>query len=168
MFRNLFFVLFVVIVLALMAAPVGAQESDPVMVALGNGVMVDEMVVIGVAFFLVAMLGLFGTQAVLLYRSTPPMIQGVIKMLADLVEKPVDRVIETTPSKADDELWDMFKDKLRAMLREELEAILLKEERVTVAESVKAMDEAIFGANSRAQGDGGDDGVLGDPVPMGG
>ena len=39
----------------------------------GNGVMVDQLVVIGVAFFLVVMLGLSGTQAVLLYRSTPPM-----------------------------------------------------------------------------------------------
>src|SRR3990172_4616166 len=62
--RNMWYALFVVIVLALMVAPVGAQEieSGPVMVALGNGVFVDQLIVMGALFFIVALVALAGTE----------------------------------------------------------------------------------------------------------
>jgi hypothetical protein len=126
----------------------------------------------GVIFFIVGLVALAGTEAAMLYRSFPPVVQSVIGLLGEMAKDQAERIVKATPTPIDDELLNMLVEKvlekLKGTIRMELEEVLLKGERVTVAESVKAMDEAIFGANSRGEGIDIDDGVLGDPVPIGG
>jgi hypothetical protein len=142
-------------------APV--TEVEPVVVDDANLYVVEDVVVNGVLFIILALLTLLGAAIVAVWRSAPawmgnsltPLVDGVLKLASDYATK--------TPGKLDDE----FINAIRAIITKEM---LAYTEQLKVAPSVAYLDKKIYGDSSNTSGRDNDLGepVLADAVPSGG
>ena len=145
------------VILSLLAAPLLAQEVEvePVAVEATNLYMVEDIVVIGVLFIILALLVLLGASIAALWRSAPGWMGDLVKPLVDGVLATAIDYTTKTENTIDDELMKVIREELLG-------------NPAVIAESVLKVDAAVFGTNHS----GGDpdllDPVLADPVPTGG
>ena len=129
------------------------EPVEPVAVDSANLYMIEDVVINGVLFIILALLILVGGSLVAVWRSAPawmgnsitPLVDGILKLASDYAAK--------TSNTMDDELIKTIRD----LITKEL---LVYTAQIEVSPSVLAVDKAIYGANHS-----GGDNDLGDPIP---
>ena len=149
---------------------VPATEVEPVAVEAANLYLVEDVVVIGVLFIILALLTLLGASIAALWRSAPGWMGDLVKPLVDGLLKAGYDYTTKTINPIDNEIYKAIESVVRDLFTEEFAA--LKEQINKPPLSIFEADSAIYGSpnNSGHRDDDNDlpDPVLADPVPTGG